>query len=211
MSGYRITLTFNLVQTGPGVREIFADPEREISHLKATLTKWSENADHPPFLVYLLKNKYTSASLSLDRLKGPDLKRVGKVTRLMEETGLICYLATVEKWVSGYVHEDFEEDYFHEEHFDDDVDYERIFGGYGGTHTIYDESESKLELKRVVDLDGKQILTDLPVKEQDFVQRNPFAREPDKEDYESEDAYTTHWYRNTASQFELSVLFYPTS
>jgi hypothetical protein len=144
------------------------------------MLQWSQS-DACSYLIYLLDHRYTEASLSLDRLKGVDSARVQRVAVLAEKHNFKCYLATVEKVVSGGVDED--------------------AGRFSGPHTIFDTSESSLELKTVVDLDGKVVLADVPVEEEDFVQKQPFNRKPDEEDYEgytgNEGAYATHWYRST--------------
>jgi len=54
-----------------------------------------------------------------------------------------------------------------------------------------------------LDLEGFPIAQDIPVSEDDFVQHEPFARDPDKEDFEgypgNAGASATYFYDNKAS------------
>ncbi|KAK3705093.1 hypothetical protein LTR37_013460 [Vermiconidia calcicola] len=101
VSGYRIVLTFNLVYAGPGVRTICAGQDTHETGLKSLLLQWGKSADQigfiPQFYIYLPEHKYSDASLSLDRLKSVDYKRVQTVASLLQDTGFECYLATLEK------------------------------------------------------------------------------------------------------------------
>ena len=143
---------------------------------------WVDECSEPDFLIYLLEHEYPDASLAADRPKGNDSRKVQSVARLAEQANLVCYLASVEKTVSGGADED---------------------DRWWATHEIYDESESSVKLTRIVDLEGKQVLADAPVEEEDFVQDDPFDRVPDDEEYSgwtgNEGAEATHWYRNTVS------------
>ena len=186
ISGHRVVLTFNLVQTGPVIRRSPTDHDGLDANLKSTMLQWSQS-DACSYLIYLLDHKYTEASLSLDRLKGIDSVRVHRVAVLAENYNFRCYLASVEKVVFGGAEE---------------------FSRFGDPHEIFDVCESTLELKRMVDLDGKVVETDVPVDEEDFVQDMPFDREPDEEDYQgytgNEGAETTHWYRSTVRRSALT-------
>jgi hypothetical protein len=188
VSGYRIVLTFNLVQNGLAVRRSLADHDGLSASLKSTMMQWSEHGSRS-YLISLLEHKYTDASLSLNRLKGVDHSRGNHVAMLAQQCNFICYLASVEKVVSGGAEED--------------------YGPWRGFHEIFD-AEDKLHLKRVVDLDGNVVLENVPIEEEDFVQSEPFNRRPDEEDYEgytgNEGAYATHWYRDTVRISAKTVL-----
>ncbi|KAL8771642.1 MAG: hypothetical protein Q9194_004831 [Teloschistes cf. exilis] len=53
-----------------------------------------------------------------------------------------------------------------------------------GHHVIEDVLDTSLETKRLVDLDGTLLGQGIDVGEQDFILDDPFARDPDHEDYE---------------------------
>ncbi|KAK5123058.1 hypothetical protein LTR85_003254 [Meristemomyces frigidus] len=71
-----------------------------------------------------------------------------------------------------------------------------------GHHTITDETDSSLQLKRVVDTEGVETMKDVNIEEECIIQEDPFEdRDPDEEAYEgftgNAGASATHWYRDT--------------
>lgn len=162
ISGYRIVLTFNLVQNGPAIRSSLADHDGLTASLQSTMLRWT-NTGARSYVICLLHHKYTDASLSLDRLKGRDRSRVQSAATFAEKCDFICCLASVEKFVYGGVE-------------DEDSCSE------ASIHDILDVCDYRLHLKRVVDLDGNKILEDVPVEERNFVQSEPFHRRPDEAD-----------------------------
>lgn len=179
-SGYRIVLTFNLIQTGTTMLKGISTYNERTASLKAALDQWDIVCD-PAFLIYLLEHKYTDASVSLDRLKGNDLTRVQSVAKMADETNCVCYLASVEKEVVSSV--------------DEGRDY---YGGSIGSEDIVEELNSTTMLKRVLNLKGEVVLKNVPVEEEDFVQDDPFDGEPDDDEFSgftgNEGADVTHWY-----------------
>lgn len=130
--------------------------------------------------------------------------RVRTVAHLANDTNTICYLATVEKSISGGV---------------DDGGYDRYRGSHryydydddesdGDIHTIVDEYNREVKLSRLVDLDGAQKLRDISIDESDFLYDDMFDDDPDDEDYTgftgNAGAEATHWYRRTVSYLNSS-------
>ena len=184
-SGYRVVLTFNLIQTGGNSLDRLSASRDQTASLRSALIQWG-NCSDPSFLICPLEHQYTDHSLALSRLKGKDWARVHSVASLMEETKTVCYLASVEKEVTGSV---------------DEYGYNPY--GYSGTHEIVDEIDSSLKLTRGVSLDGTEKFRELLVKEEDFIHDDVFDDEPDDENFSgftgNEGAETTHWYRKTVS------------
>lgn len=187
-SGYRVVLTFNLVQAKPTSSYRLAASNDQAAGLWSALSRWHEYGD-PPYLVWPLEHEYTDMSLELDRLKGNDTIQVQGVITWAEGVKAICYLASVEKEITGSV---------------EDNPY-----GYSNTHDIIDEIDSSLKLTRVVTMDGIQKFTDLPIEEDDFLDafEDVFDDEPDDEEFGgytgNEGAETTHWYRKTVSSHQI--------
>ena len=182
-AGYRIVLTFNLVQSGPVARHNLANQDAMDANLRSTMLQCDSSDDYP-YLIYLLEHKYTDANLSIDRMKGHDANKLQRITNLAREYDFLYYLASVEKQVSGGAAEESEEERYEEEESgeeesEDDEPRHEGSGEFFGVHDILDAHEDKIELKRVVNLDGEVVLKDVPVVESDFVQTSPFKRRPD--------------------------------
>ena len=126
-SGHRLVLAYNLVhedlQMRPSASSMDLHPP-----LKAAVKQWLYGVRHDPLdapteLIYTLEHKYTDASLSLHNLKTHDLARARAVLALAETQGIVLYLASMQRSVSG------------------PTEYEdRSYGGGpgGGYHTITD-------------------------------------------------------------------------
>ena len=73
--------------------------------------------------------------------------------------------------------------------------------GNSSFHEITDICEETTVLKRVVNLTGSEIATDVRIEECDIAQPDPFANRPDKEDYShstgSDDVTATHYYNKS--------------
>jgi hypothetical protein len=95
-SGYRITLTYNLMLRGgtaprqegdAGTVAELADLLREHFGTPATHSWGHRRADPPPRLVYLLDHEYTPRALKWTRLKGADAQRVPLLREAAEAAG----------------------------------------------------------------------------------------------------------------------------
>ncbi|KAK5134947.1 hypothetical protein LTR08_005898 [Meristemomyces frigidus] len=148
--------------------------------------------------IYMLEHKYTDASISLRTLKGSDLARAQAVQHFAEKHGLVLYLASMERYVTGGVEDDGDSD--------DGYGYRgrkrRGYSDHGGNHTIAEEVDRTLTLTHVIDVDGQEVLAKISIEEHFIIQDAPFDnREPDEEDYEgftgNAGAEASHWYRDT--------------
>ena len=77
----------------------------------------------------------------------------------------------------------------------------------GATHAIEEVLQESIELKRMIDLDGSLIARDISIEEDDIVQEEPFARDPDEEDFEdytgNAGASATHFYHDTVRGVQI--------
>ncbi|MCJ1249247.1 hypothetical protein MMC30_006470 [Trapelia coarctata] len=133
-------------------------------------------------LAYTTEHKYTDANSHLDRLKGRDRATVQCLRYACEKQGFCLFLANLEHTIvggysRGYYYGDNKEDES-EGWKDNDGD-----EGISDYHEIGDVYETYLKLKTVFSASGLKIAEDVPIKETDIAQVEPFARNPDKEDY----------------------------
>jgi hypothetical protein len=101
-SGYRVTLTFNLLSAAETPAPE-TDPASELVHCltehfttPATLRYGSRDLGPPNRLVYLLDHEYTQRGLSWRRLKGADAERADLVRAAAERSGCDSVLALAE-------------------------------------------------------------------------------------------------------------------
>lgn len=183
-SGYRFVVVYNLVQTSSGAVQTAAKLLGEKDELGNVLAAWNrgikkENSGAPTFLLYQLEHEYTQESLEMNALKGLDKLKADYLNDVCSQNGVGCYLASCEKWETGGCagdgynrYDGYDEE---EEEEDDDED---------GHHEIEELLDTTLEIKCLVDLDGTLLGRGIDVNEEDFIQDDPFAREPDHENYE---------------------------
>lgn len=100
LTGYRIVLTFNLINIGGATFSTVSSYDKQIESLRSVFNSWVDEPT-PQFLIYPLEHKYTNYSLSLDTLKGNDLVLAQSVSKLVQETNMVCYLSSVEREVVG--------------------------------------------------------------------------------------------------------------
>ena len=204
-SGYRLVLTYNLIQTGAGPSLSASSLGDSRKQLSQTLSLWSSNLESselamPTMLAYMLRHKYTDANLRLSNLKGKDRHIANAIQAACEDSGFKFYLANLQRTVEGGCTEMF---------FDDNDWGYGVGGGDAGLdsdglsdyHDI-EPDETTLELKKVVDADGTKIVEKLITEETDIVQEDPFdGRNPDKEETSgytgNEGVSATRFYRNS--------------
>ena len=155
-SGYRVTLTFNLL----AARETGAQGAGPVADLAHCLTghfttpamhRYGRTEPGPPNrLVYLLDHEYTQRGLSWNRLKGADAERAALLRAAAERAGCGAVLALAEvketwdAWPSdGDPWDDY--DFYDEEEEEDDEDDDDYDGGVsrgrGGDHDDYQLNE----------------------------------------------------------------------
>ncbi len=97
ISGYRLTLVYNLLRQGGHPAPPSYDEERE--GLSARLAAWGE--DDPVKLIYPLEHAYTPAALAFDALKGVDSARAEVLLAAAERSDCEVHLALVTVEESG--------------------------------------------------------------------------------------------------------------
>ena len=134
-SGYRVTLTFNLMVTGPTPTSAAGPVEQAAHHLtehfrsRAPSRYGGRDLGEPARLAFLLDHEYTQTGLRSARLKGADAERVAVLRAAAEQTGCETVLALAEiketwdalpaeqSWTYGRYH-----DGYHDEYGDEDDD-----------------------------------------------------------------------------------------
>ena len=128
-SGYRITLTYNLLLHGDtsrpggdgGAAAELADLLRE--HFSTPVPRYYRGpaADPPNRLVYLLDYEYTPRGLNWRRLKGADASRVALLRTAADKAGCEAVLALADIKTTHSAFKDDDDDYGYER-WDDDYD-----------------------------------------------------------------------------------------
>jgi predicted 2-oxoglutarate/Fe(II)-dependent dioxygenase YbiX len=101
-SGYRVTLTFNLLLSSPDATEATGQVEQAASHLTEHFTTRAfsryggPDFGEPTRLVFLLDHEYTKKGLAAGRLKGADAERVATLRAAAGRAGCECVLALAE-------------------------------------------------------------------------------------------------------------------
>lgn len=199
LSGRRIVLTYNLVHTSLGSKELGPNSDMGMAKLRPLFSQWKNNIEKDPSfpttLAFLFEHQYTDASLCYNGLKGHDHQVAAHLRNVCVEYGFCFYLANLERSVSGGCDE---------------------YDGYGrghsaGFHDLIEEYDKQTSLKRIVELDGSEVAQDLEFKEELFIQHEPFkGAEPDDEDYSgftgNEGVSATHFYHRTVRNFQCPIL-----
>lgn len=155
--------------------------------LPAWMKSFEAGEDISTHQAFLFEHQYTDASLCYAGLKGKDQQVASHLREACDEFGVCLYLANLDKTVSGGC---------------DDED--------GGE--ITDETDRETWLKKVVDLEGREVGEDIGFDEENFIQTDPLENDPDDEDCSgytgNEGVSTTHFYHRTvkiASHFRNSL------
>ena len=220
-AGYRLVLTYNLAQTGGGLRYSASERLLNQSALCDAAETWLDHAKAPGGLrkssgevVFALEHRYTEANFGLSRLKAADRKRVVSLSQLSESLEFKVYLAMMERQIHGGCEEDYDEydkydryGWDDEDGDEDEDDGDADNGPVVGHHVIMDEIDRETKLTRVVGLDGKLLVKDLTIDDDCLIQQEMLwdhDRDPDEEDYEgftgNAGASATHWYRDSVSR-----------
>lgn len=184
-SGYRLVLTYNLVDDGPGALRFFANPD---GHLESAMEFWKsacdfDQGDCPDLLVYPLDHKYPSAHLGFRRLKGIDQERILQLQSASKQHGFYLFLGNMEREVQrGADGEELNWPRYHESNI---------------------VIEDNITIQTLIDCDDMKVGKDIYLRLSEFVDPDIFKRVPDHEDYQSftgnEGQQATHFYRETVS------------
>jgi hypothetical protein len=113
-SGYRLVLTYNLVQDQSLPKQTAAALDASAAQLTKLLGTWDSHFQHLDWFAYPLEHMYTPASLSLKNLKGQDAAKGRYLDQLCAKNDVYWFLAKMTK-------ETQEEDFG-----DDDIDAIRL-------------------------------------------------------------------------------------
>jgi hypothetical protein len=94
-SGFRLVLTYNLVQDTKTPRQSAAALDESHARLEKLLKAWQYNFDYIDMLVYPLEHQYTDASLCLRNLKGQDAAKGQSLNNACSANGFNWFLSTM--------------------------------------------------------------------------------------------------------------------
>ena len=147
-SGYRVTLTLNLLADGEAGAQ-GAGPVADLAHCltehfttPAVRRYGGADLGPPNRLVYLLDHEYTERGLNWNRLKGVDAERAALLHAAAERAGYQAVLALAEvkeTWDAWPSDEDPRDDYdyYDDEDEDDEEDYDGASRDRGSDHDDY--------------------------------------------------------------------------
>jgi hypothetical protein len=205
-SGHRLVLTYNLIHTTLGPKELAANSDIAMAKLRLVLSNWKEKMGSDPLLqaplAFLLEHQYTEIGLSCDALKGHDQQLLSHLRPACEESEFDLYLANFSATIHGDVEaEDYEID------FD-----ERSHDGSAIFHDIKKETYREISLGKVVDLNGNKVAEELNFEEESFIQKELFKDvKPNHESYSGwtgKSAYTSHFYHRTVRAFSSENVYH---
>lgn len=202
-SGYRLGLSYNLIQTNPGVpRPCLPNTSHQLESFRHTLHKWSKNAyeEYSDLMAYILGQEYSVADLKQGArcLKGADAQLVANLRGVAKEEGFIMLLANLEQHVTGQSTDDYgffgygykrrRHDYGYSgygymrrrhwyDDFADDIDYDGL-----STPDMGEIENTSCSVSNVVDLDGYYFNSgsSIPVDEESLIPKDPFeGADPD--------------------------------
>ena len=204
-SGYRITLTYNLLLHGDtsrpegddGTVAELADLLREHFSTPVPRHYGRPAADPPNRLVYLLDHEYTPRALKWSRLKGADASRVSLLREAANQAGCeaILALADIKTTHSAFKDNDYD-DYRYGRRWDDDYDedeYDDDGGSRSGTqYEIQELIDSEVAITHWTRPDGTRLEeTSLRVDGTEACASTPTG---DLEPYSSEyEGYMGNW------------------
>lgn len=209
-SGYRWVVTYNLAIDPQEARPsaTLLTPETQV--LREVMSRWlseAANSRQNEFFYHRLDHDYTEANISLNALKSQDLDRVQVLKALSNEFPVDIFLGLLEKSESGTCEHDYRDwssyrgrsryggyrgygGYYEEDEDDEDE---------GGFHPLEEVSESTYTVKTVVDLEGRLVIENLALDEDDILEENCFEDIEAEEEYEgfmgNSGPSATHWYR----------------
>lgn len=173
-SGSRLVITYNLA-TESSAGPLYGQTAGRMDIENNHFRSLFANWNKTPAaksLFYLLEHQYTDASLCYDSLKGKDALKARALKQAADHGSVNIYLASIERTSMGD---------------DDDPDMEEDMGVY---------------MRRLVNLEGDELTTNIEIDMDQFVQSDPYQdREPDDEEHEgftgNEGAPITYYYRDT--------------
>jgi hypothetical protein len=178
-SGYRITLTYNLLMHGDTSRP--EGEEGKLAELSALLREhfstpapryaYGEPVDPPNRLVYLLDHEYTPRALAWTRLKGADTARVSLLRTAAERSGYeaILALADIKTTHSAFPEEEYGyRQRWYEDDDDEDEDDDVRTDAADREFDVQELIDSEVTLTHWTGPDGRRLeQTSLPVSDRE--------------------------------------------
>lgn len=93
LSGYRLVLTYNLVQDQNAQKPTATALDNNHDKLARLLGAWNRNYDYQDHLIYPLSFKYTEDSLSMNNLKGDDIAKGRYLEHVCSDNGVYWFLS----------------------------------------------------------------------------------------------------------------------
>jgi len=200
-SGYRITLTYNLLLHGDtsrpegedGTVAELADLLRE--HFSTPVPRYygGPATDPPNRLVYLLDHEYTPRGLSWRRLKGADASRVALLRTAAGKAGCeaVLALADIKTTHSAFAAGE-DDEYWYDDYDEDDDDYSADASAGEGEYDIQELIDSEVTLTHWTGPEGTRLEeTSLFVRGKEVCASTPTgALEPYSSEYEG---YMGNW------------------
>lgn len=104
-SGYRLVLTYNLVQDQSFPRQTASALDSTASKLERLLRIWQTRFSYQKSFIYPLSHRYTQASLSLRHLKGKDAAKCRYLEQLCKKNDVYWFLSHMTKETSDDYYE----------------------------------------------------------------------------------------------------------
>lgn len=179
-SGYRWVLTYNLAVPPEHERPTAALSKSVLKPLEHSLRRWLlqlENEETPlEHLYFSLDHEYTEAQISLRALKGADYTRISALQQVSADVDIDIFLAVLEKKESGSCEVEYDpygwerdrrnarDDWGVDEDEDADSD-DREDSEEEDYHRLESADEVSYQIKQLVDIDGKVLLSDVSTSE----------------------------------------------
>jgi hypothetical protein len=151
-SGYRLVLTYNLVQDNLLQKQAASLLTKNRERLAASLAECRKTLIHQSCFIYLLDHQYTEASLQLENLKGRDAAVGQYLNNVCSPNGFYFLLANM----TGSFNEE-----------DDDYS---------------DEDEGRIRLDHVISPNGQRISRNIEIDKENILDEAAFSGPCDSED-----------------------------
>ncbi|PBK72531.1 hypothetical protein ARMSODRAFT_882642 [Armillaria solidipes] len=206
-SGYRLALSYNLVQTVPtAALPSLPNMHSTVQLLRRVLRKWRKDSfqsDPVDLVAYVLSHEYSAAELQTGAmaLKGQDAHKMAHLQSVAKDLGYMVCLGNLSYRQSGQA----EDMGFHSgygwkrrrySYYDEDEDEDE------SSHRMGEDYETFLTVDNIVDMNGKYLLASgkatLDLGDDSLVPQDPFdGEDPDDEEYEGYMGNVCRFYRRT--------------
>ncbi|KAH7395257.1 hypothetical protein DE146DRAFT_697405 [Phaeosphaeria sp. MPI-PUGE-AT-0046c] len=105
-SGYRLVLTYNLVQDQSFPRQSATTLDTTANKLERLLRIWQTQFSHHESFIYPLQHRYTEVSLSLRHLKGEDAAKCRYIEQICKKNDIYWFLSHMTKETQEDYYED---------------------------------------------------------------------------------------------------------